>query len=418
MKFKKMLLALSVMGLASCGDSDDPVDNVTSPTPTPPAIQTGFFIDSAVEGLAYSSDSTSGTTGADGSFEYVEGESITFSIGGLTIGSAIGSTYITPISLVPGSNATSEAVINIVRLLLLLDNDGIGSNGITISADVQAAAEAWSSISFTDQAIDTILAGFLADVELADNRQIELISAQDAQTHVELSYACLASGVYPGTFTGDDSGRFVLLIEPQRLDSGLFGDNQPRTGITSATIYSSEDQAYYFSGFEAGLTFDESVSVIAGSLETGAQFSGSLTDFNTVSGNWQNTLLGDSGTFTGERLGGDPSAAYRLSGIFASNTGSSDVGNTGNIAIDIFADNSATGNIAFLDGSELVLSGSFNPSDSFIRITGDDLTITTVFDPIGGVIIEQGIPYFAGFWEGRGTTGGVAGFSCQLNGNP
>ena len=63
MKFTKSLLALSIIALASCSDSDDD---------TKPTTLTGFFIDSAVQGLSYNSASTSGTTGEDGSFAAAE----------------------------------------------------------------------------------------------------------------------------------------------------------------------------------------------------------------------------------------------------------------------------------------------------------------------------------------------------------
>ncbi|MDU0352861.1 hypothetical protein RS130_02015 [Paraglaciecola aquimarina] len=409
MTFKKTLLALSIALLASCGDSDD------NPSTNNPTTQTGFFIDSAVQGLAYRSDSTSGITGADGSFEFVEGETITFSVGSLELGSAVGDTYITPISLVSGATASNEAVINIVRLLLMLDTDNDSSNGITVSTEVQGVAASWTQVNFTDVAINSLLQALMAEVEMADSRTATLSSAATAQAHLELSYACIASGVFSGTFSGDDSGTFGLLLEAQRIDLGDFGDNLPRTGVTSAVVYSSVEEELYVTGFGAGLSFDSSLAVIAGSVNSGAEFSGNLTDNNMLAGNWRNDIYAESGTFSGERIAGDPSAIHRLSGIVLTNSVLPDADNIGYIAVDVFANNSSSGYIVLIDGTQIAISGTYNPETSAISLSGEDKQVDINFDPSGDAIVVGGIPSFTGTWTGQGTSGNVGGSSCQLN---
>ncbi len=66
---------------------------------------------------------------------------VTFSIGGITLGSAVGQPQLTPIDLVPGAiDATDQQVTNILRFVQSLDADSDPSNGISIPAAVLANA--------------------------------------------------------------------------------------------------------------------------------------------------------------------------------------------------------------------------------------------------------------------------------------
>ena len=67
----------------------------------------------------------SGITDGAGTFMYHEGESITFLVGDIMLGSAPGNFIMTPIDLVPGAvDETHPTVTNICRLLQSLDQDG------------------------------------------------------------------------------------------------------------------------------------------------------------------------------------------------------------------------------------------------------------------------------------------------------
>ena len=73
-------------GSSSSSDSDAP-----APSPGQPATLSGTFVDSAVVGLDYQgSETPAGLTDGQGQFTYREGESITFSIGDLDLGTAPG----------------------------------------------------------------------------------------------------------------------------------------------------------------------------------------------------------------------------------------------------------------------------------------------------------------------------------------
>jgi hypothetical protein len=148
-----VLLALPLF--AACGGGGS--DGSTSPPPPPAAtFADGVFIDSAVEGLTYQSGSNaSGTTDADGTFTYEEGVSITFSLGGITLG-----TLPDGKALVSPYDFGAQQAENMARLLQTLDADGNHANGI----DLTAAATALTGTTLDASTFDTDAATFEAAI--------------------------------------------------------------------------------------------------------------------------------------------------------------------------------------------------------------------------------------------------------------
>jgi len=98
----------------------------------------GIFVDSTVEGLQYATRTHSGLTDAQGTFQCIEGQKITFSIGDIVLGQTLAKGIITPVDLVKGAlKEKNPTVTNIARFLLSLDLDGYWNNGIFISDEVQ-----------------------------------------------------------------------------------------------------------------------------------------------------------------------------------------------------------------------------------------------------------------------------------------
>jgi hypothetical protein len=119
---------------AACGGSD------TTSTATPaPVAQSGVFLDAAVEGLDYTSGTAKGTTQADGGFSCNSGDSMSFSVGSISLGSAPCAAVITPLSLANQSNSNDDKVVNRLMALQLLDEDNDPSNGIRLSSTVKTA---------------------------------------------------------------------------------------------------------------------------------------------------------------------------------------------------------------------------------------------------------------------------------------
>src|SRR5690625_78610 len=86
---------------------------------------TGQFGGLPIAGVAYQTGSKSGVTDAQGRFEYRNGESVTFSIGALELGTTQADKTVSAVDLVDGaSDTTDNAVMNLAALLQSLDRDG------------------------------------------------------------------------------------------------------------------------------------------------------------------------------------------------------------------------------------------------------------------------------------------------------
>lgn len=135
-------------GLAACGGSgnDEPAPVVASKT-------TGVLLDAAVSGVDYSSASYSGSTSAKGEFDCKAGESLTFKLGDITLGTAACGTVLTPMDLAGVGSASDDKVINRLLFLQSLDEDANPANGIQIAAAVKAAL-AGKALDFGKSAAD------------------------------------------------------------------------------------------------------------------------------------------------------------------------------------------------------------------------------------------------------------------------
>ncbi len=110
------------------------------------------FIDSPVSGLRFKSASRSGLTDRNGNFPYTPGETVTFSIGNMVLGSArVTGNKVTPLQIVPNAaNASDPRVTRILRTLQTLDSDGDLNNGIQISAWAREVASLKTRIRLDD----------------------------------------------------------------------------------------------------------------------------------------------------------------------------------------------------------------------------------------------------------------------------
>ena len=72
----------------------------------------GVFVDSPVQGLTYQTGSQRGMTNASGTFSYLAGETITFSVGSIVLGSALAKPFMTPLDLVPGASGVTDQTVS------------------------------------------------------------------------------------------------------------------------------------------------------------------------------------------------------------------------------------------------------------------------------------------------------------------
>jgi hypothetical protein len=126
--------------MTACGGDDDAPIAAAPPAPVAPVVvgsASGSLIDASVGGVSYTTSSgVKGTTAADGSYNFNPGDTVTFTLGGLTLGTATATGIISPMELSAGSAVRLE---NLLVLLQSLDSDGNPANGITIPAGSAAA---------------------------------------------------------------------------------------------------------------------------------------------------------------------------------------------------------------------------------------------------------------------------------------
>lgn len=175
-------------------------------------LNTGRFIDSAVEGLYYHTPTQSGFTDAQGTYTYMDGETIRFSLGDVVLGEAPAQDFMTPMTLVPGArDETDPAVTNMARLLQTMDYDNDPSNGIMIPDAVETEMFDrhidfdMSPQAFAQDPDVTMLMDALAGMDPAYAGRM-LVSAEDAQAHMGQTLADMGMSDGGGTMTTDGSG--------------------------------------------------------------------------------------------------------------------------------------------------------------------------------------------------------------------
>jgi hypothetical protein len=142
--------------------------------------QKGFFIDSVVEGVPFTTATQSGTTDSAGTFNYLPGEIVSLYIGDILLGSAPGKPLMTPLDFVPGAiDETDPRVTNILRFIQSLDSDNDPDNGISIS-NIVATQAVGQSLDFS---LET------ADFEIAANSLISVLTSDEVSALVDASTA-------------------------------------------------------------------------------------------------------------------------------------------------------------------------------------------------------------------------------------
>jgi hypothetical protein len=139
--------------LAACGGSSD----VTAVT-----AKQGVFIDAAVDGLRYAGGSgLTGTTDAAGTFNYKDGDTVTFAVGGISFAPVEAKAMVSPLDLVNASAPDNPGAVAIARLLQSLDKDNNPDNGITV--DLTKLASSASAPADWSKASDGQLSALLKD---------------------------------------------------------------------------------------------------------------------------------------------------------------------------------------------------------------------------------------------------------------
>lgn len=131
-------------------EQSDTRGGLTSPSDT--QTKTGSFVDSPVSGISYRTQTYTGLTDNEGTFQYLDNEIIEFSIGEIILGAAIADSTVTPLELgtligtlrdgaLDYQNNHQDRATNTLRFLQTLDSDSYPDNGISISSTTRSALE-------------------------------------------------------------------------------------------------------------------------------------------------------------------------------------------------------------------------------------------------------------------------------------
>ena len=223
MKFtpRRAALVIACAGLLTlygCGGGD----TATSSGPLVGST-TGVLTDAAVEGVDYTTSSgVTGTTNPLGQYTYNVGDTVSFKLGALTLGTVPAASIVTPLELAAGNG---DKLQNLLVLLQSLDDDGIVSEGIKITKD--AAAAVGSNVNLAQAAADFASSAntSLLSAMRAGRINRSITSASDATTHfLEQSKRLFSSEVWVGFYEGDD----ILLVQRFGPEGEfIFGDLDP-----------------------------------------------------------------------------------------------------------------------------------------------------------------------------------------------
>lgn len=169
------MVAFATILTAACGSDSSSSD----PQPMAPDLSQGLFVDAKVTGLKYDTATQSGFTDEGGYFNYIAGEDVTFSIGGIRFPTVAAKELLTPLDLFNTDNIDDIEVLNTIRLLQSLDDDGDLSNGIQIPEVVHQLAST-ISIDFNDPNFIDELSEL---IELSGVMNTGFVSLAEAKAH-------------------------------------------------------------------------------------------------------------------------------------------------------------------------------------------------------------------------------------------
>jgi predicted acyl esterase len=174
-------------------------------------IVTGVFA-GPIRGLRYETPTISGTTDESGAFRYRQGETVTFLIGGLVLGSVVGAQRVNLAQLVNRVDGKIDKlrdpiVTNLARLVQTLDQDGDVESGVTIAPVVH-----------------DVIGPMVINFNQADTDAADIDSSAGTSGSAQMVAFAADKSV---AFAGDPA--VVDLLEKLNGTAGVFTDNTPRT---------------------------------------------------------------------------------------------------------------------------------------------------------------------------------------------
>lgn len=218
---KNSFLVSAISLLAACGGGGGGGGDGGDGGSTPGVTRSGVLTDAAIAGVAYTTfpSGMSGTTGADGKYDFKTGDNVTFTVGGVAL-TVPAIDRVTPGSIAAylfagDSGKIANATINLAILFQSLDADGNPDNGIVV--DSEATLTGFAPVTALVQSPEDFT-NTLGDA-LPSN--LEPVSPQDAIRHYygnELQGTWIASSLVETIVYG---GREETEVEDVGTDDDL-----------------------------------------------------------------------------------------------------------------------------------------------------------------------------------------------------
>lgn len=221
---KNKLFSLAVvtalgLGFSGCGSSsENTTENET---------QTGTFVDAPVQGLHYITATQDGYTDENGTFQYIEGETIEFKLGNLSFGNVQAGNMITPYTMAGDTNISnpSDKATNIA--LLLQNFDGNRSNTQTL--DLSNLRD----YNFTDIDLNTTVANM-------EQKVSALLATVEFQQHIDNNHTFINSATVTNVmhnFVLTEQSADIISTETGFGTQWLDGRTLWSTGISDGEKY-------------------------------------------------------------------------------------------------------------------------------------------------------------------------------------
>jgi hypothetical protein len=210
------------------------------------ATEEGELNDARIAGVSYvTSSGVRGVTNANGKYRFNKGDTVTFSLGTLTLGTATATGVISPIHLAGGN---ANKLTNLLVLLQSLDSDGNPANGINITAPTAAAVTSAINLTSTPSTFDSSANMALQAAMMAGGLTGSMKTVDQANQHFASQlFAAIGGRIYGGV---DATGGLLVRIA---------ANGEYLQGQASADVFAGNtkiETAGVEYGFATVLTFD------------------------------------------------------------------------------------------------------------------------------------------------------------------
>ena len=174
------LITAAILGFNGCGGGSG-----STPTTQNAQTLTGYYVDEIIVGVTYTCNSSTstaitGTTGDLGNFNFVAGQSCSFSVGGITVE--------TTGTLEDNETVITENDADDLGYLLTLDNNANPNDGILVTSTVESNATAYNTENANSSTSDVDLNDF-ASVLSANDNNYNGIASTTTQTTTQVANA-------------------------------------------------------------------------------------------------------------------------------------------------------------------------------------------------------------------------------------